>query len=45
MKEEKFIGHVVSGNGISVDPLMIEAVIEWDKSKNVFEIRSFLGLA
>ena len=44
MKEVKFLGHVVSEKGISVDPLKIEAVTEWEKPKTVFEIRSFLGL-
>ncbi|XP_024019366.1 uncharacterized protein LOC112091001 [Morus notabilis] len=31
--------------GISVDPSKIETVLQWERSKNVAEIRSFLGLA
>ena len=40
-----FLGHVISGEGISVDPSKIEAITSWDRPKNVTEIRSFLGLA
>ncbi|KAL5560704.1 hypothetical protein UlMin_036915 [Ulmus minor] len=31
--------------GISVDPSKIEAVLRWERPRNVSEIRSFLGLA
>ena len=40
-----FLGHVVSENGISVDPTKVEAVSNWPRPTNVSEIRSFLGLA
>ena len=45
MTKVKFLGHVVSEEGISVDPSKIEAVLNWERPKNVSEIRSFLGLA
>src|SRR5436190_9707357 len=45
MKEVKFLGHIVSEKGISVDPSKIESVTEWERPKTVFDIRSFLGLA
>ncbi|KAG5540501.1 hypothetical protein RHGRI_020647 [Rhododendron griersonianum] len=45
MKEVKFLGHVVSEKGISVDKSKVEAVMDWKRPKTVFEIRSFLGLA
>ncbi|MBM1124168.1 RNA-directed DNA polymerase, partial [Klebsiella pneumoniae] len=45
MPEVKFLGHVVSEGGISVDPSKVAAVAEWERPKSVFEIRSFLGLA
>ncbi|GFY97535.1 hypothetical protein Acr_12g0000760 [Actinidia rufa] len=45
LPEVKFIGHVVSGNGVAVDSSKIEAVMNWERPKTVFEIRSFLGLA
>ena len=41
----KFLGHVTSASCVSVDPEKVEAVMSWEKSKSVFEIRSFLGLA
>ena len=40
-----FLGHVVSREGIAVDPVKIEAVSKWAAPTNVTEIRSFLGLA
>ena len=40
----RFLGHVVSASGVSVDPEKVEAVMSWDRPKLVFEIRSFLGL-
>ena len=41
----KFLGHVVSASGVSVDPEKVEAIMSLEKPKSVFEIRSFLGLA
>ena len=40
-----FWGHVVSAEGIKVDPKKIEAVQNWPRPTSVTEIRSFLGLA
>ena len=40
----KFLGHVVSASGVSVDSKKVEAVMSWERLKLVFEIRSFLGL-
>ena len=40
-----FLGHVVSGEGVSVDPNKVQAVKGWPTPKSVTEIRSFLGLA
>ena len=40
-----FLGHIVSGEGIKVDPKKIEVVLNWEPPKNVPELRSFLGLA
>ena len=30
---------------IAVDPSKVDAVLQWESPKSVFEIRSFLGLA
>ena len=43
-KEVKFLGHVVSEEGLAVDPVKIEPVNSWKRPKMVMEIRSFLGL-
>ena len=40
-----FLGHVISAEGVSVDPQKIEAIVNWKPPMNVTEIRSFLGLA
>ena len=41
----RFLGHVVSTSGVSVNPEKVEAVMSWERPKLFFEIRSFLGLA
>ncbi|KAL0556560.1 hypothetical protein IC582_005074 [Cucumis melo] len=45
LKKVSFLGHVVSSEGVSVDPAKIEAITNWPRSSTVSEIRSFLGLA
>lgn len=40
-----FLGHVISGEGIAIDPSKVDAVLQWEVPKTVTEIRSFLGLA
>ena len=40
-----FLGHVVTKDGISVDPGKVDAVSNWRRPTSVTEIRSFLGLA
>ena len=44
LEEVNFLGHVISGQGISVDPAKVEAVLKWERPKTVTEIRSFVGL-
>jgi len=43
--EVHYLGHVVSKEGISVDPEKIRAITGWVAPKNVDEVRSFMGLA
>ena len=45
LNQVMFLGHVISKDGITVDPNKIEAVVNWDRPTNVSEVRSFLGLA
>ena len=40
----RFLRHVVSASGVSVDPNKVEAVLSWERPKSIFEIHSFLGL-
>ena len=39
-----FLGHVVSKDGISVDPDKVEALLSWKRPTTMFEVRSFLGM-
>ena len=45
LREVQFLGHVVSNEGIKVNPSKIEAVLNWDRPRTPTEVRSFLGLA
>ena len=45
LKEVSFLGHIVSAKGIRVDPMKIEAIVNWKPPQNLIEVRSFLGLA
>ena len=45
LKRVQFLGHVISEDGISVDPSKIQDVLNWKTPEFVSEIRSFLGLA
>jgi len=38
-----FLGHVISSEGIWVDPKKVEAVQSWPRPSSSIEIRSFLG--
>jgi hypothetical protein len=40
-----YLGHVISDEGIVVDPTKVEAIMEWLAPMNVPEVRSFMGLA
>ena len=35
----------MSDSGVSMDPVKVKAVMSWERSKSVFKIHSFLGLA
>ena len=45
LKEVSFLGYIVSAEGIRVDPIKIEAIVNWKPPRNVTKVRSFLGLA
>src|SRR6185437_6821792 len=45
LKEVPFLGHVISAEGISVDPSRVQDVLDWEAPTSVPQIRSFLGSA
>ena len=42
-EEIEYLGHVVSGKGVSTNPKKVEAVTRWPTPKIVYDVRSFLG--
>jgi hypothetical protein len=43
--EVSFLGHVISAEGISIDPGKVQDVFDWKPPKFVHQVHSFLGLA
>jgi hypothetical protein len=44
-RQTTFLGHVVSGQGIAMEPSKIQSIVEWPTPKSVTHVLSFLGLA
>ena len=44
LHEVSFLVHIVSKEGIRVDPRKIEVVVEWKPPRNVTKVHNFLGL-
>jgi hypothetical protein len=40
-----FLGHVISSEGIVVDPSQVHDILDWEPPKFVHQVQSFLGLA
>ncbi|CAI7891175.1 unnamed protein product [Closterium sp. NIES-53] len=45
LKKFQFLGHMVSAQGVHVDPKKIKAVRTWKTPENVKELQQFLGFA
>jgi hypothetical protein len=45
INEMPFMGHVISPEGIAVDPDKVKDVLDWKPPTYVTQVRSFLGLA
>ena len=45
LKEVSFLGHIISGGGISVDRSKVKDALSWKTPQNVSNINSFLRLA
>ena len=40
----QYLGHIISEEGISVDPDKIKEIIDWHVPKDVTNVRSFMGI-
>ena len=45
MKQIHYLGHIVSSNGIQMDPAKVEVILKWPEPRNVDELQTFLGMA
>ncbi len=44
-KSVRYLGHIVSENGVETDPSKIEALKTWPRPRDLKELKSFLGFA
>jgi hypothetical protein len=40
----EYLGHIISGQGVSTDPSKIKDIVEWKTPKTLKKLRDFLGL-
>ena len=40
----RFVGHLVSKNGLEVDPVKVACIVNWPFPRTISELRGFLGL-
>ena len=45
LPEVTYLGHVISGKGIAINPERVQDVLDWTPPETVKQVRSFLGLA
>ena len=45
LDQVQFLGHVLTPDGILVDPNKVQDVLDWKSPKSVHQIHQFLGLA
>lgn len=39
-----YLGYIITGDGVAVDPSKIQAMVDWPTPSNLRELRGFLGL-
>jgi hypothetical protein len=39
-----YLGHIVGGGQLKIDPSKIDVIVDWPEPKNVTEIQIFLGV-
>ena len=44
-KQVKYLGFIITTEGVTVDPAKIATIMEWPAPENVKDVRSFLGFA
>jgi hypothetical protein len=42
-KKVQYLGHVISGEGISVDPEKVKAILDWPVPKDVSDVQILYG--
>ena len=45
LTKNAFLGHILSEDGVVVDPAKLEAITNWKQPTTITKVRSFLGLA
>jgi hypothetical protein len=45
LEKVSFLGHILSKDGVAINPSKVQDVLEWKQPRNITDIRSFLGLA
>ncbi|MCO5575734.1 hypothetical protein L7F22_029537 [Adiantum nelumboides] len=44
LQEIQYLGHIISKNGIRMDPAKLEVIKDWPNLRNLHEVRSFIGM-
>lgn len=39
-----YLGHIISAEGVRMDPDKVQAIIDWPTPKNLTQLRGFMGL-
>ncbi|MCO5596258.1 hypothetical protein L7F22_050318 [Adiantum nelumboides] len=44
LQEIRYLGHIISKDGIKMDPEKLKVIEEWPQPKNLHELQSFIGM-